>query len=194
MFKTFGTEVLLAEDLNDIMRQTIIRVPDTTALAALTPVETGFVAYCESDDTYYRRTSTTWVRFAPPSSIQSSDASYPVLASAITAETVIDRITIAAAPYARRVSVSTSVFARSSIANDKVGLSIYSGAAIIGRAQVSVYAINANVGISVQGYVALSAGSGAVIEVRVSRASGTGTVTTSGYAGFTSTVAHITPA
>lgn len=65
MFKVFGSETLLSEDMNDIMRQTIIRVATHAELTALPPLDVGTVAYVEADDTYYRRTVTTWTRLLP---------------------------------------------------------------------------------------------------------------------------------
>jgi len=128
------------------------------------------------------------------SGIQSSDATYPVAATGITAETVVDRITIAAAPYARRVSVSTVVFALVSIQHMRAELVIYSGATDIGRSRHQFYLASANEAIPGVGYVELAAGAGAVIEVRISRNTGSGTVTTSASANLTKTVAHSTPA
>lgn len=61
MFKTFGTETLLSEDLNGIMRQTVIRVSNSAELNALTPVDDGMLAYREDNGTYYRRSSPFWV-------------------------------------------------------------------------------------------------------------------------------------
>lgn len=66
MLKTFGTEVLLSDDLNGIMRQTIIRAADADDLAALTPVDAGMVAYREDNSTYYRHTGTTWATVYDP--------------------------------------------------------------------------------------------------------------------------------
>ena len=128
------------------------------------------------------------------SAIQSSDGTYPRGVSGITAETVVDRITIAAAPYARRVSVSTVVFALVSIQHMRAELVIYSGATDIGRSRHQFYLASANEAIPGVGYVELAAGAGAVIEVRISRNTGSGTVTTSASANLTKTVAHSTPA
>lgn len=66
MFKVFGSETLLSEDMNGIMRQTIIRVANAAELDALATVDVGGVAYVEADDTYYRRTVTTWAVWMRP--------------------------------------------------------------------------------------------------------------------------------
>lgn len=60
MYKTFGSETLLSEDLNGIMRQTIIRVANAAELDALAPVEAGMIAYREDNATYYERGLAAW--------------------------------------------------------------------------------------------------------------------------------------
>lgn len=60
-YKSFGTEVLTAADVNDyLMRQTVIRVANSEQLAAIPTPEAGMMAYRVDDATTYRHDGTAW--------------------------------------------------------------------------------------------------------------------------------------
>jgi len=166
----------------------------TQRTAALSKFPDGALWYDTTTSSEWRKVGGAWAVDSSGTQLQSSDATYPKAASGITAETVVDRITIAAAPYARRVSVSTVVFALASVTHDRAELLTYSGATAIGATRHQFYLASAVFGIAGLGYVELAAGAGSVIEVRIARNSGSGTITTSASANLTKTVATIAPA
>lgn len=116
-----------------------------------------------------------------------SDAGYPVAATNITAETVLDRITIAAVPYARRLHITGHVYTTVSVANTQVNVILYSGAVQVGYARTNLAAtgFTGSETIPVTGKVDLAANTATVIELRIVRQAGTGTITTSISAGLT---------
>jgi hypothetical protein len=122
---------------------------------------------------------------------QSSDATYPKVASAVTVETVIDRISIASAAYLRTALVTGNAYGVAATAVIQADYVIY--ASINGGAFSSIGYGRHSLGVSLPevlhatGKVDIPAGQTCVLEIRVSRFSGTGTLTTSISSGFTNT-------
>lgn len=125
-----------------------------------------------------------------------SDAGFPVAAQDIaSAEAVVDRITIPPAPFARRVSVSSAVYAVSSISSNRCDLRIYVGGAVAGRTRRALpggLAPESLVGLGTA--VIPAGGTATVVEVRVAVVSGTGTMTTSASNNLTTSTATVSRA
>lgn len=120
------------------------------------------------------------------------DGGYPVAAAAVTAETVISRITVPARDYARQVTATGSTYATYTQAND-VDLVIYAGASVAGRARKRMVSAQGDtINSTTNSGIALAAGASLVMELRVSEA-GTGTLTTSVSGGLTTFAVTVTP-
>jgi hypothetical protein len=118
---------------------------------------------------------------------QFSDATFPASAAAITAETVIDRISIAAVPYTRRILLDANAYVTVSVANTVANVILYAGAVAVGYGRRNIAGASLADEIVATGHVDLAADTALVIELRVSRFSGTGTITTSNSSSLTNT-------
>lgn len=114
---------------------------------------------------------------------QLSDATWPKAAAAVTAETVIDRISVAAAGYNRRAMVAGNAYCVAAAAIIQADYVLY--ASLNGAAFAQIGYGRKSLGVSlpdhwsVTGKVDIPSGQTCVIEARVQRFSGTGTLTTS---------------
>jgi hypothetical protein len=120
---------------------------------------------------------------------QGSDATYPKAAAAITAETVVDRISVAAAGYLRTAHLAFNCYAvavTNALQADCIIYASINGGAFtqVGYARKSLTVANPDE-FAVTGKVDIPAGQTLVLEVRVVRFSGTGTLTTSVSTGLT---------
>lgn len=118
---------------------------------------------------------------------QFSDATYPATVSGITAETVVDRVSIAAVPYARRILVESNVYITSTVAGTVGNAILYAGASAIGYGRRTFDVANGANQLVATGHFDLAADVAVVIELRVSRLSGTGTMATSNSSSLTNT-------
>lgn len=120
------------------------------------------------------------------------DAGFPVAAAAVTAETVISRITVPARDYARQATAMGTTFATYTQASD-VDLLIYAGASVAGRARKRMITSQGDsLTCTSIGGIAIAAGASMVLELRVAEL-GTGTVTTSISGGLTTFAATVSP-
>lgn len=118
---------------------------------------------------------------------QLSDATYPKAAAAVTAETVIDRISIAAAAYPRRILVDANAYMTASVAGTVGNLIIYADASVVGYGRRTFDVANGANELVATGHVDLAANVALVVEVRVSRLSGTGSLSSSNSSALTNT-------
>lgn len=116
-----------------------------------------------------------------------SDAGYPVAATNVAAETVIDRFTIPAVPYARRLHITGHVYTTVSVANTQINVILYSGVTAVAYSRTNVPAAGSagSETMPITAKVDLAANTATVIEARIVRQAGTGTITTSISAGLT---------
>lgn len=119
---------------------------------------------------------------------QGSDVGFPAAATITTSELVLDRVSIAAAPYARRIHVVSHVYVTTSVVGTVVNLIAFNGVTSVGyaRRQIQSAATFADE-IVVTAKYDLAANVASVLEIRGSRFSGTGTITTSAATNLTNT-------
>lgn len=114
---------------------------------------------------------------------QLSDATFPKAAAAVTAETVIDRFTIAAAGYNRRALVEGNAYCVAGTAIIQADYILYASLNGGAFAQIGYGRKSLSVSLPdhwcVTGKIDIPSGQTCVIEARVNRFSGTGTLTTS---------------
>jgi hypothetical protein len=123
---------------------------------------------------------------------QDSDATYPKSLAGITAETVVDRITIAAVAYPRRINVVSNCYVvavTNPATPDYIIYASVNGAAAtqIGYTRKTLAAASAADFMTVTGKVDVPANQTCVIETRITRFAGTGTITTSANTKLTNT-------
>lgn len=117
------------------------------------------------------------------------DNTFPVTVTNITAETVIDRFTIAAAPYARRILMDCNAYVTVSVANTQANLVLYAGVNVIGYGRKNIAGVGATNSdeLVATGRYDLPANTAVVLEARVARQAGPGTVSTSNSSALTNT-------
>jgi hypothetical protein len=112
--------------------------------------------------------------------VVNSDAGFPAAAiNQTTATVVLDRYTIAAKTYARKVLYSLNVYVAVSIDATQVNLVAFAGSTIIGYARKAVAGSGLPDELVVHGKYDLPANTAVVVEARLSRQAGTGTFSSS---------------
>jgi hypothetical protein len=123
---------------------------------------------------------------------QFSDASFPVAASGATSETVLDRFTIAAVDYPRRVICLGMVLATYT-QSAELDLLWYADTFVIGRSR-RLHVASAAADRFCIGLGEIPATEGLVCELRINKNTGTGTWSTSISSGLTKAVVLSIPA
>lgn len=122
---------------------------------------------------------------------QFSDASWPVAASGATVETAIDRITVAAQPYPRKIITLAMVYVTYTQAAE-IELRWYGDASIIGRSRL-LHVANGATDRYCLGAGTLAADTGMTLELRVAENTGTGSMSTSVSSGLHKSAALLIP-
>jgi hypothetical protein len=110
--------------------------------------------------------------------VQFSDASFPVAASGASSETTIDRFTIAAAPFPRRIVCLSQVYTTYT-QSAELDHRWYVDASVIGRSRQLHVAAAATERVAFGLGDLAAGGAGYVAELRIGRNTGTGTMSTS---------------
>ena len=121
-----------------------------------------------------------------------SDGGFPVAVSGVTVESVLDRYTITAVPWARRFTLQGHVWTFSTQTGQEQDVLWYAGGTVIGRARGN-YVATIPITLAATGQHDLAANTAVVFEMRIARASGTGTMSTSVSSGLTATTCFATP-
>jgi hypothetical protein len=110
--------------------------------------------------------------------ILTRNGGFPLAGSVTTEEDVLDRYTVAAVPWARRIACQGMTFAANTQSTDHEIL-WYRDSTVIGRSQVRGVAGIGNQMVCIGQPFLLAANTGVVLELRLARVNGTGIVSTS---------------
>lgn len=126
-------------------------------------------------------TWTTWQRMAVAGvETLSPDSGFPIAATSETTDTiVIDRFTIVAAPFARKLTLNSSVYITATVANTQFNYIAYTGSTIIGYARITLALASTSNQAVVIANTTIPANTAPVIETRLNRFAGTGVWSTS---------------
>lgn len=124
--------------------------------------------------------------------IAKSDPGFPVAAVAISAETVVDRITIPPSPMPRRAHIASTIYAASSVSSNRCDARIYVDGARVAVARRALSGGTLPEALTPIGLAEIPASTTpTVIEIRVAVNTGTGTLSTTTTGGLTATAVTV---
>lgn len=124
--------------------------------------------------------------------IAKSDPGFPVPAVAISAESVVDRVTIPPSPMPRRAHITSTIYTASSVSSNRCDARIYVNGSQVAVARRALSGGSLPEALTPIGLAEIPASTTpTVIEIRVAVNTGTGTLSTTTTGGLTSTAVTI---